>query len=338
MKREGLRVVLAGASGALGRELVQTLQARGFPVSELYPFATERSLPSDVEFGDDVLAVETVLPPLPGYDLMFICTPRGVALDLVREALRAELPCIDCSGALVRSSDVPLGLADRSPAVELVGAPVIAAPSGPALAWGRVLAALEDLAGLVRVTGTVLQSASRAGAAGVDSLSDETIALLSAQEQPPLGVFPTEVAFDCVPRSLAGVGAAEADDGVEGDLVATVARLVGRAVPLAASIVQVPAFVGEGSSLFVELAQQVDPGELLAELDKVPGIERFSGGGGTLPGPSMREVGGSDQVLIGSLRRDPSSEQGVALWVVADPICLAASNAVKLAEARTHLH
>jgi aspartate-semialdehyde dehydrogenase len=336
--RQGLRVVLAGASGALGSELARVLGERGFPIAELYPFGTDRSLGSEVELGDDDIAIEPEAPPLHGYDLMFICTPPGAALDLVRDALRAELACIDCSGALVRSRDVPLGLADRSPAAELVGAPVIAAPAGPALAWGRVLTALDDLGGLVRVAGTVLQTASRAGTPGIDALSDETVSLLSSQSPPAQRVFPTEVAFDCVPRSVTGPGPDDADGGIEADLAATLERLVGRAVPLAASVVQVPAFIGEGSSLFVELAEEIEPGEALAALDKVPGIARYSAGGGTLPGPSTRDASGSDDVLVGSLRADASRERGLQLWMVADPLRLAASNAVKLAEARIHLH
>ncbi len=338
MRRDGLRVVLAGASGALGSELTRVLSERSFPIAELAAFSTDRSLGGEVELGDDLIAIESEAPPLAGYDLMFLCTPRGAALDLVRDALRAELACIDCSGALVRSADVPLGLADRSPAAALVSAPVIAAPAGPSLAWGRVLAALDDLGGLVRVAGTVLQSASRAGSLGIEVLSEETVALLSVQSPPELRVFPTAVAFDCVPRSVAGPGADDADGGLEGDLAATLERLVGRPVPLAATAVQVPAFIGEGSSLFVELRELIDPAEALAALDKLPGIARYGVGAGSLPGPSTRDAAGSDHVLIGSLRRDASCERGLQLWMVADPLRLAASNAVKLAEARIHLN
>ena len=338
MTSAGLRVVLAGAGGALGGELVRVLGERGFPVAELAAFGTERSVGSEVELGDELVPVESGPPPLQGYDLMFLCTPRGPALELVRQALRAELACIDCSGALMCSPDVPLGLAERSPAAPLVGAPVIAAPAGPALAWGRLLAALDDLGGLVRVAGTVLQTASRAGTPGIEALSAETVALLSVQSPPELRVFPTEVAFDCVPRSVAGPGPDEADGGLAGELAAVVEQLVGRPVPLAANAIQVPAFVGEGSALFVELGEAVDPAEALGALDKGPGSARHAAGAGTLPGPSTRDAAGSDDVRIGSLLRDPSCPRGLQLWMVADPLRLAATNAVKLAEARIHLH
>ena len=350
MRRDGLRVVLAGASGALGSEVARVLGEQAFPLAELYPFATDRSLGGEVEVADEAFAVETAPPSLRGYDLMFLCTPRSVALDLVREALRAELPCIDCTGALARSSDVPLGLADRSPAAELVGAPVIAAPSGPALSWGRVLAGLDELGGLERVRGTVVQTASAAGRDGIDTLSEETLSLLSGQDPPAPSVFATGVAFDCVPGSPVGVRAEGADEGIEEEVAAVVRRLVGRDVPLSLGLVQSPAFVGEGSQLFCELSREVDPQEVEHALGKLPGLRRFEGNDGGLPGPTTRDASGEVDVLVGPVRADPaagasaeahpegSGTRGLRLWVASDPVAVAASNAVKLAEARLRRH
>lgn len=335
---QGLRVVLAGASGTVGGELVSVLSERRFPVAELYPFASVNSVGRDVEFGDEVLAVESSPPPLAGYDLMFVCTPRGAALDLVRDALRHEVACIDLSGALIRSTELALGLADRSPAAALVGAPVIAAPAGPGLAWGRVLAALDDEAGLERVVGTVLQTASSAGGRGIEALSEETIALLSSQEGPPPTVFPTEIAFDCVPQHIPGAGDEDRGAQLEGDLQAVVSRLLGREVPLSANIVQVPGFAGEGSSLSLEFARDIEPSDALAALEKTLGVSRHASIGGTLPGPSTRDAAGSDDVLVGSVRPGASGARSLSLWIAADPVRIAALNAVKLAEARTRLH
>ena len=115
MTSAGLRGVLAGAGGALGGELVRVLGERGFPVAELAAFGTERSVGSEVELGDELVPVESGPPPLQGYDLMFLCTPRGPALELVRQALRAELACIDCSGALMPSMNPGPGPKVRQP-------------------------------------------------------------------------------------------------------------------------------------------------------------------------------------------------------------------------------
>lgn len=331
--REGLRIAIAGASGAVGSELVQVLGERRFPVAELLPFATERSLGRDVEFGDEVIAIEAEAPPLRGLDLLFVCTPRGAALDLVRAALHAEVPCIDLSGALATSLEVPLGLADRSPAAELVGAPLVAAPSGCALSWGRLLAAVDDAAGLERVVGTVLQSALHAGARGAEALSEETIAILSQQDLPEPEVFAGPIAFDCQPRDAA-------DDGApaDGELERVVARVLGRSVPLDAQLVQVPAFVGEASSIVVELRRDVAPEALCEALEKTAGIARHAAIETLLGGPTLRDAAGSDDVLFGAVRRARARERALSLWFAADPVRIAAVNAVRLAEVRTQLH
>jgi len=338
MRRDGLRVVLAGASGALGGELARVLGELSFPLAELYPFATDRSVGADVDVADDSIPVEASAPALQGYDLLFVCTPRAAALDLVRDALRAELPCIDCSGALVRSSDVPLGLAGRSPAAELVGAPVIAAPAGPSLAWGRLLTALDDIASVASVRGTVVQTASAAGRDGIDALSEETLALLAGQEPAEPAVFATGVAFDCLPSGASGVRADGADEAVEAEAAAVASRLLGRDVPLALSAVQVPAFIGEGSQLSIEFDAAVDPVRVSETLDKVPGLRVLPVEAAGLPGPTTRDASGEDDVLVGAVRSDPTSARGLRLWVVADPVRLAATNAVKLAEARLRRH
>jgi aspartate-semialdehyde dehydrogenase len=231
-----------------------------------------------------------------------------------------------------------LGLADRCPAAELVGAPVIAAPAGPGLAWGRVLAALDEEAGLERIVGTVLQTASSAGGRGIDALSEETIALLSSQEGPPPSVFPTEIAFDCIPQHIAGGDGEDRGAQVEGDLQAVISRLLGRDVSLSATSVQVPGFAGEGSSLSLDFERDIDPSDAMAVLEKTLGVARHGGIGGTLPGPSTRDAAGTDEVLFGSVRPGVSGARSLSLWIAADPVRIAAINAVKLAEARTRLH
>ena len=95
----GLRVVLAGATGALGREVLAELEQASVPVAELIPVATERSIGTEMEFRDVPLSVESELPSLASVDLLILCTPAAVAREMIREALRAQVACIDCSGS-----------------------------------------------------------------------------------------------------------------------------------------------------------------------------------------------------------------------------------------------
>ena len=180
-----MRVALAGATGALAREVLALLEERKLPVDEILPFATEQSLGQEIEFRDELFPVRVDLPSLRGVDLVIVCTPRGAALDWVRAALRAEVFCIDCSGSLAGSDEVPLLASELCAPAAVLGAPVIASPTGSALAWSLVLAPLAQAAGLVRVVGTLLQSASHAGRAGIEVLSRETLENSNALELPP---------------------------------------------------------------------------------------------------------------------------------------------------------
>ena len=91
------------------------LERSGLPISELLAVATEASVGTEIEFRGDLLFVESALPALRGVDLLILCTPGAASLELIREALRAEVACIDCSGALAESGQIPLVMVDRSP-------------------------------------------------------------------------------------------------------------------------------------------------------------------------------------------------------------------------------
>lgn len=329
----GLRIAVAGATGTLGRELLSVLEARDLPVDRLVPIATDRSTGREVEFAGETLSVECELPQLAIFDLLIICTPPDVALDLVRAALRAEVGCIDCSGALADSSEVPFVVADLIPPSAVLGAPLVSAPAGPALAWALVLRAIEQAAGLRRVVGTVLQSVSSSGRDGIDALSGETLALLRQEEVPEPSAFPVQIAFDCVPTVGTRVPG-EDTSSAESLLIRDLGRLLENLPKIALSALQVPTFVGDGSALTIETERPLSPEDAREVLDKAPGVEVWDADG---IGPTTRDCAGRDQALVGRVRRDPSLASGLMLWLAADPVRLAAVNAVKLAEARLRL-
>jgi len=221
-------------------------------------------------------------------------------------------------------------------------------PPGPALSWAFVLAALERAAGLRRVVGTVLQSASFAGRPGMEALSSETVALLNQRPAPEPEVFAGHVAFDCVPRDARGAvdegGTQVGATASEAALVSTLQRLLrgedereaaSQAPGFAVTAVQVPTFVGDGSALAVQTQRPLSPEEAEGAFEKAPGLRLWTPDG---IGPTTRDAAGCDEALVGRLRRDPSIEQGLLLWVAADSLRLAALNVVKLAESRLQLH
>jgi aspartate-semialdehyde dehydrogenase len=317
-----------GATGALGAELLEVLGGSAIRVAQIVPIATEKSIGSDVEFQGEVFPVETELPPsLQGLDFVFLCAPSAASLEVARCALRAEVPGIDLSGALAPAAEVPLQVADLGVSEEEMAVPFVATPAGPALPWALVLRPLADRAGLTRVMGTVLDSASVGGVRGTESLLSESLALFNQREVPDPTVFSQPIAFDCAPS--VGQPGAGGDTPREQQAIADLHRLLGTDIRFSITAVRVPTFLGLASSLIVETCEPLDPEEALAVLSKAPGLEVWPDG---VEGPSVRAAAGCDEVLVGRVRKDPTAENSLLLWIATDQVRLAAINAVKLAE------
>ena len=324
-----LRVAVVGATGALGSELLAVLSESPLEVAALVPVATDRSLGREIEFRGEVVPVETDLPELPDADLVFLCTPAAVALALAEEAERAGTSCIDVSGTLAASDGVPLVAIGLAPPPAAESAPLVVTPSGTALACALALAPLARRSPLLRVVALGVEAASHGGRQGIESLYQESIALFNQADPPEPEVFGRPVAFDCLP-ALGEPGPRGATPREE-LFAATLGRLLPRAPRIAASLVQVPAFVGFGASLAVETSRPLDAKEALEALAGAPGVEVWRG---EPAGPTLRAAAGRDAVLVGRVRRDPSRETGLLLWLASDVLRLAAANAVQVALAR----
>jgi aspartate-semialdehyde dehydrogenase len=333
MTSPGVRIAVLGATGALGGEVLAALDASTLRIADLVPVATDRSLGRDIEFQGEIYPVEVQPPRLRGLDLVFCCAPPEASLDVVREALKARVPCIDCSGALSASEEVPVRVAALPASAGDEGAPAIATPAGPELAWSLVLAPLHRAAGLRRVVGSVLEAASVAGRSGIEALSGDSLALFNPQEPRDPADDTRPLAFDCHPA----VGAVDESGSTarESRMAPVLRRLLDSEVAVAISAVQVPAFVGQASLLAVETQQPLDAKQAEDVLSRAPGVELWEQ---DPEGPNLRAVVGRDVVLVGRVRMDPTIAHGLLLWAVADPLRLAAANAVELAAARLQLH
>jgi len=326
--RPALRVGLAGATGTLGGELLRLLEERRFPIGELLPIASAESRGSAVELRGEPWDVAGSDASLRGLDLIILCAPPGPSLELARRALHAEVPCLDLSGALAGTPEVPLVVVDLGTTPEQLRAPIVAAPAGPALAWALALAPLAAAAGLERVVGTALVAVSAGGRAGIEALSQESIALFNQQDLPEPEVFGQPIAFDCLP-SL-GEADEEGASAHERALVRDLRALLGDALRVGVTSVRVPTFTGDGAILAIETSRPLALADARALLAKAPGVSVVDEAGA---GPSTRTSAGQEEVLVGRLRRDPSHERGLLLWIAADALCVAARNGALLAEA-----
>ncbi|MBW2493449.1 MAG: hypothetical protein JRE43_01760 [Deltaproteobacteria bacterium] len=327
MARVGLRIGVVGATGSLGTELLELLDFSSLRVGEIVPIATDDSLGRDIEFQGSVFPIETDDARLTGLDLAFLCTPPSAALDFVRRALHEKVPCIDLSGATAGSEDVPMRVAGYGSVPEDI--PVLAIPRSPALSLVMALQPIAAAAGLKRVTGAVLESASLAGKDGMSALYQESIAVFNQQPLPESTVFPGPVAFDCMSgaEGLDAEGLTQRESALLRDL----ALLLGSEVKVAATLIQVPVFAGLGAALSLETERDLAVGEAEDLLRKAPGVELATAGDEF---PTTRTAVGRDSVTVGRLRGDPSTRRGLQLWLVSDPMRLAASHAIQLAVLR----
>ncbi len=341
-EKEALRLVVFGATGHLGQQLIEKLGEGDWPIGELVGVASGASAGEEFEFRGELLDVVSEWPVLKGRDLVFICTPAAEALEVVREALRAEVPCIDCTGALASQSDVPMpGQSSVALATGEVdpttGAPLLLIPSGTTLAWVSILEALAA----TRVLATVLCSASALGKKAVVALSEESIALFNQSSGSEAGPAGQPVAFDVIPGG-----------GIDCDRVrAECQRLLGEALRIDLSSVQVPTFIGEGSALAIELQDPLDAQAIEARLDAIDGVTVVRAGLGShglvaveedsaVPiGPTLRDAIGSDEILIGRIAPDLSLPAGIGwrMWLSYDPLRLTADQALRLARRRLGL-
>jgi aspartate-semialdehyde dehydrogenase len=322
MPRDSWRIALAGAGGALGREIAAVMAERRLPLAELLAFGTDRSAGETLDWLGEEIAIGSEPPRLAGLDLLVLATPQAAALEWVREALRAEVPVLDCSGSLAISTEVPMVHADLGVPPGVEGVPALCQPAGPVLVWAPALAAVNAVAGLRGVAATWLRSASGVGAAGPDRLSEETVALLTHQDAEDADIFPGSVAFDCVPLDDANAGS----DHILRDL----GRLLATELRGGVQAVQVPSFVADGGVLWLETERPLSEQGLRGALEKAAGVDLRADQDW---GPSVREAAGADQALVGHLRA--GGEGALAgLWVAGDGVRLAARNAVRLAEAR----
>ena len=316
-------VALVGATGVLGREVLEVLGARVPGVGELRCRAGGRSLGEEGEFRGDPVPVDEGIPApsdLRGVDLVILCAPAEVSREAARAALRAEVPCIDCSGALAGEPEVPLLGPELFGGGKVPAGPALAVAPGPALCLAVAAAPLRDAAGLEGLAAVVLEPASAAGREAVDRLSLESIALFNQAElEEPGNPDAAGGAFDC--RPVGGGGS--------GEVGRLLARLLGGELPSHVERIRVPTFHGTGAAVSVSTVRPLDPEGAAAALRGAPGVELVTGSA-----PGTRDAAGCESVRVARLRADPSRPRGLAFWLTADALRLAALLAVRAAEAR----
>jgi aspartate-semialdehyde dehydrogenase len=301
-----VRIGVVGATGAVGTVTLELLAARGFDT--VRAFASARSAGRSVDFGGATLAVEEATPEALAageLDLCFFSVGTDASRALVPQAVAGGAVAIDKSDAYRLEPGVPLVVAGVNDDA-LDHDPVVANPNCSAIQLACALKPLHEAAGLARVRLATYQSMSGAGDAGIERLR----ALA-----PTEGDLTMDWDFD-------GEEFSE-----EWKLRAETQKILGLPeLPLQATCVRVPVLVGHAQAVWVETEEPLSPEGAREALAAAPHVR-------VTDFPTPGQAAGEDEVLVGRVRRDPTSERGLALWIVNDNLRKgAALNAVQIAE------
>ncbi|HEY5210445.1 MAG TPA: aspartate-semialdehyde dehydrogenase [Stellaceae bacterium] len=326
------RVAVVGATGNVGREMLNILAEREFPISRLHAVASSRSIGTEVAFGDEhmvkVESLETF--DFKGVDIVLSSPGSKVSAEFAPRAAKAGAIVIDNTSQWRMDKDVPLVVPEVNPAaIGQAKKGIIANPNCSTIQMVMALKPLHDIARIKRVVVATYQSVSGAGREAMDELFNQTRAVY-VNDPITKERFTKPIAFNVIPHIDTFM-----DDGFtkeEWKMAAETRKILDGDIAVVATCVRVPVFVGHAEAIHVEFESAISVEAARAALRKAPGISvvdhRVDEGYVT-----PKEAAGEDSVFVSRIRRDPTVPYGLALWVVADNLRKgAALNAVQIAE------
>ncbi len=328
----GLSVALVGATGAVGSRVLNLLEQRRFPLRELRLYATARSAGREVDFGGTKLRVEEYRPDaFAGTDLAFLAVPGASrSRELVSEARRRDCVVIDKGSAFRLDPEVPLVVPEVNASALARHKGLISSPNCSTIQLMVAIGPLKRTAGLKRIIAVTYQAASGAGQAGAEELRVGTAEVLAGRPCPH-NVFARPLAFNVIPQidrfDDQGYTLEEMKLVRESQKILDLPEL-----PVSATAVRVPVFVGHAEAIYVETERRLAPAEVRGVLREAPGVVVVDDpAAGSYPTPL--DAADRDEVFVGRVRADLDVPNGLHLWVVADNLRKgAATNAVQIAE------
>ena len=333
----GVRVAVAGATGAVGREMLRTLAERQFPCDEIFALASAKSAGKELSYGDDKTVTVQSLDKFDfaQADIALFSAGGDTSKAVAPTAGEAGCIVIDNSSAFRMDEDVPLIVPEVNPDAAKNclkangGRNIIANPNCSTAQLVVALKPLHDSYGVKRVIVSTYQATSGAGAAGMDELFNQTKGVFVHDEIKP-EKFTKQIAFNAIPHIDVFM-----DDGFtkeEWKMTAETKKILDRKIELAAHCVRIPVFIGHSEAVFIETDKPIDEArarELLRDAPGVSVIDHRANEGYVTP----IEAAGEDAVYISRLRRDPTVENGLVFWCVSDNLRKgAALNSVQIAE------
>jgi aspartate-semialdehyde dehydrogenase len=335
MAPERYTVGVVGATGAVGSTMLQVLAERGFPAAEVVAFASERSAGRKLSFdGGELECRQLSSQTIQGLDLVLSSAGGAVSAEWAPKLVEAGAVVVDNTSHWRMHADVPLVVAEVNPEALDAHLGIVANPNCSAMQMVVALAPIHRAVGIERIIVSTYQPVSGTGRRAIQELRDQTHAVLHDTGSPPAEVYPHRIAFNVLPQ----VETFKADDDYTTEvrkMMAETRKILGAEpdeLAISATCVRVPVLYGESESVNVQTREPLSPQGCRELLARAPGVVVVDAPANGVY-PLASEVAGRDEVLVGRIRRDPSHERCLNLWVVGDNLRKgAATNAVQLAE------
>ncbi len=327
----GFNVAIAGATGAVGTELIKLLEIRNFPVKELRLLASQRSVGKTLKYkGNDITVKELTTTAFEGIDLAFFSAGASRSKDFCPAAVDAGAIVIDNSSAFRMDDNVPLVVPEVNPDAAFKHNGIIANPNCTTIQMLVALKPLHDAAKIKRVIVSTYQSVSGTGAAAIEELKEQVKSYVNGDEM-VADIYPVPIAFNVLPH--VDVFQENGYTKEEMKMVNETQKIMSAPdLKVSATCVRVPVFRAHSEAINIETEKKLTVQEATDLLKNAPGIvvkDTRENGGYPVP----LEISETFDTYVGRIREDISFDNGLAFWVVADQLYKgAALNAIQIGE------
>jgi aspartate-semialdehyde dehydrogenase len=326
-----LTVAVAGATGAVGREMLKILEQRNFPATEVIALASSRSAGSTVPFqGRDLLVRELTEKSFEGVDIALFSAGGGTSQRYAPHAVKSGCVVVDNSSAWRMDDRCPLVVPDVNAQDLEKHHGIIANPNCSTIQMVVALKPLHDAAKIRRVVVSTYQAVAGAGQKGVNELEKQVRQMFNGQD-PEISAFAHRIAFNCLPHIDVFLDNDYTREEMK--MVHETVKIMGDAgIKVTATTVRVPVFYGHSEAVNIETEKKLTAKEARVLLARAPGVQVVDNPRENLY-PMPIDAAGEDEVFVGRIREDETIPNGLNLWVVSDNVRKgAALNAVQIAE------
>jgi aspartate-semialdehyde dehydrogenase len=333
MGSKNFNLALAGATGAVGNQMITCLEERNFPVNEIKLLASSRSAGRELTFrGQSVRVEEMTEKSFEGMDIALFSAGGGTSKHFAPHAAQAGCVVVDNSSAWRMDTEVPLVVPEVNPhaVAGYTTKGIIANPNCSTIQMVVALNPIHRKYGIKRIVVSTYQAVSGTGKKAIDELSDQTRAIMNFQDAEAT-VYPHRIAFNCLPH----IDTFEANGYTKEEIKMvneTRKIMEDDSIQVTATTVRVPVFYGHSESVNIETAKPISADAVKSMLAESPGISVMDDPSQNVY-PLPADAAGEDLTFVGRIRDDLSIENGINMWVVADNIRKgAATNTVQIAE------